>query len=307
MSSKKQLTINIDKATPYLMLIPALGAICFVHLYPSISAIKMSFYDINLLNPTRPFIGFGNYIELFNNPVILRVLLNTFFWTILSLILVTIFSLVIALQLNKSFRGRGTLRAVYLAPWVTPPIVIATVWKLVLSRDFSPISGLLMEIGIIDNPINFLGNPDTFLGFISIPMISLIIINVWNFLPFSMVMYSAGLQTIPNELYEAATVDGASSFQKFIRITLPMLMPVMEIVILLQGIWQFNNFNLSYLVTHGGPLNTTELVAVRIYNEAFTSFRYGFAASVSVVMALIALLPVLIYIKKTFGEETQLD
>jgi ABC-type sugar transport system permease subunit len=112
-------------------------------------------------------------------------------------------------------------------------------------------------------------------------------------------MFLTSLQTIPNELYEAATVDGASKGQKFRSITLPLMLPAAEISILLQGIWQFNSFNLSYLVTHGGPLNTTELLSVRIYNEAFISYNYGFASAISVVMLLVVLIPAIMYIRRT--------
>lgn len=298
-----RILVWFDKYAPYIMLVPAIVAICFVQIYPSLDAIRMSFFDINLLKPDEPFVGLGNYITMFNDPLLIRILLNTLFWTALSLIIGCSFALFVAVQLNKPFWGRGFFRTIFLAPWVTPPLVVATIWQLILSRDFSPISGLLMKAGIISSPIDFLGNPTIYYGFLSIPMISLIVINVWSMFPFSMVMFLAALQTIPNELYEAAIVDGATKWQQFRGITLPMILPVIETTILLQGIWQFNSFNLSYLVTHGGPLNTTELLSVRVYNEAFVNFKYGYAASISVVMLLIVLVPALIYIRNTMAEE----
>jgi len=162
-----------------------------------------------------------------------------------------------------------------------------------------------MKLGWIRHPIDFLGDPTIYLGFLSVPMLSLIVINVWAMIPFSMVMFLAGLQTIPTELYEAATVDGASKGQQFRKITLPLLMPVVKTSVLLQGIWQFNSFNLSYLVTHGGPLNSTELLSVRVYNEAFNNFKYGYGAAISVVMLLVVLVPALIYIRRTMMAENQ--
>ena len=189
--------------------------------------------------------------------------------------------------------------AVKIAPWVTPPLVTATIWRLLLSESFSPINRFLMDINLIDKPINFLGQTDVFLGFLSLPMIMVIVINTWSIFPFLMVMFLAGLQTIPVELYEAAEVDGANKWQKFAKITLPSLMPVVETSILLEGIWQFNNFNISYLVTKGGPLNLTEVLAVRVYSEAFMNFKYSYAAAISVIMLVIVLIPSLYYIKRS--------
>ena len=295
----------LDKYAPIIMLLPAILGLLLIEVYPSLSAINMSFYDINLLNVQKPFIGLGNYVTMFNDPTVVRILFNTFFWAALSLILGSSFALFVAVQLNKPYKGRGFFRALFLAPWVTPPLVIATIWQLILSQNFSPISGLLMKLGWIRHPIDFLGDPTIYLGFLSVPMLSLIVINVWAMIPFSMVMFLAGLQTIPTELYEAATVDGASKGQQFRKITLPLLMPVVKTSVLLQGIWQFNSFNLSYLVTHGGPLNSTELLSVRVYNEAFNNFKYGYGAAISVVMLLVVLVPALIYIRRTMMAENQ--
>jgi multiple sugar transport system permease protein len=117
------------------------------------------------------------------------------------------------------------------------------------------------------------------------------------------VMFLAGLQTVPTELYEAATVDGANKARQFRHITLPLLAPVMETTLLLQCIWQFNNFNLSYLVTKGGPLNTTELLAVRVYTESMTNFKYGYGAAISVVMMIVTLIPALMYISRVIRQQ----
>ncbi len=125
----------------------------------------------------------------------------------------------------------------------------------------------------------------------------MIIINVWSIFPFMMVMFLAGLQTIPPELYEAAEMDGARKSQQFFYVTLPSLIPVISTSILLQGIWQFNSFNISYMVTKGGPLHLTEVMAVRVYSEAFVNFRYGLAAATSVIMLLLVLIPSVFYLR----------
>lgn len=289
----------LDKYTPLIMLVPALLGIVFVHIYPSLDSIRMSFFDIQLLKPDKPFIWFENYLKAISDPATIKIIVNTLFFTVFSLLFGAILAIIVAIELNKGYRGRTFFRAIFLAPWVTPPLVVATVWRLLLSGSFSPINRFLMDINLIDKPINFLGQTDVYFGFISLPMIMVIIINVWAIFPFMMVMFLAGLQTIPAELYEAANVDGASKWKQFTKITLPSLLPVVETSILLEGIWQFNNFNISYLVTKGGPLNLTEVMAVRVYSEAFTNFKYGYAAAFSVLMLIIVLIPSLYYIRRS--------
>jgi len=134
-------------------------------------------------------------------------------------------------------------------------------------------------------------------------MIFLIIVNIWSMFPFCTVMFLAALQTIPLEMYEASLVDGALRTQVFWRITFPMLVPVIQTTLLLQGIWQFNSFNLSYLVSCGVPLNSTELLSVTIYNSAYNAFRYGYAASISVVMLCIVAVPTAISIARSLQSE----
>ena len=302
MTRKRRLNF-FDHFAPFLMVIPAIICILAVHVYPSLRSVSMSFFDINLTRQARPFVGMANYAEAFSNPTVRRVLFNTFMWPVLTIIFGGSFALFVAQKLNRSFRGRALLRTLFLAPWVTPPIVVSMIWKQILSRDFSPISALLMKIGLIDTSINFLGDPTLYFGFVSVPMLSLIVINIWSMFPFCMVMFLAALQTIPLEMYEAALVDGASKLQVFWRITFPMLIPVIQTTLLLQGIWQFNSFNLSFLVTQGGPLNTTELLSVTVYNAAYRGFRYGYAASISVVMLFIVAVPAAISIIRTLRSE----
>lgn len=288
----------IDKYTPVIMLLPALIGVLIVQIYPSLDSIRLSFTDKSLLSPTTSYVGFANYITALKDPQTWQTILNTLIFAILSLALGAVFAMLVANELNKKFRGRTFFRAMFLAPWVTPPLVTSAIWQLLLSETFSPFNGLFMKLGWIDKPINFLGNTEPILGFLSLPLISIIIINVWSIFPFLMVMFLAGMQTIPEDMIEAATVDGANAVQRFFKIKLPCLMPVIETSILLEGIWQFNNFNISYLVTKGGPLNKTMVMAVDVYTEAFINFNYGSGATISVLMMLILLFPAVVYLRK---------
>lgn len=286
-----------ERSSPFLMLLPAaLGVLC-IQVYPTIRSIVMSFFDISLLNKEQPFIGLDNYIKLLRDPVMWKVMLNTILFALLSLAIGGCFAMLVAVELNKNFPGKGLFRTIFLVPWVTPPLVTSMIWKILVSESFSPINAVLLKWGLIDHPLNFLGQTDTIGGIFSVPMLVIIIINVWSIFPFMMVMFLAGLQTIPAELYEAAEMDGAKKFQQFFYITLPSLMPVISTSILLQGIWQFNSFNVSYMVTKGGPLHLTEVMAVRVYSEAFINFRYGLAAATSVIMLLLVLIPSVFYLR----------
>jgi len=287
------------------MLLPAVIGIVMVSVFPSLDAVRMSLFDIQLLKAESPFIGMRNYVTALTDPEFLKVILNTIFFCIVSLFLGSVLAMKIATQLIKDYPGKAFFRSIFLSPWVTPPLVTATVWRILLSENFGPVNTVLLKLGIIDQPISFLGSSTQYLGFLSIPMLVIIVINVWSIFPFMMVMFIAGLQTVPKELYEAAQMDGANKRQQFFRITLPYIMPVIQTSILLEGIWQFNNFNISYLVAKGGPLNLTKLLAVEVYNQAFANFKYGYASGVSVIMVLIVLIPSIFYIRDSLRKEQE--
>jgi ABC-type sugar transport system permease subunit len=292
--------LKLDRWSPAIMIIPALVALLIVRVYPSLDAIRMSFFDIQLLKPDRPFIGIEHYKTAFSDPVTYRIIGNTLVFAVFSLLFGGTLAMLTALELNKRYPERGLFRALYLAPWVTPPLVTAAVWNQIFSYTFSPINSILLRLHLIEAPLKFLGDTRVVGGIFSIPMLVIIIINTWNVFPFLMVMFLAGLQTISPELYEAASIDGANNWQKFWRVTLPSLMPVVATSILLQGIWQFNNFNISYLVTRGGPIRLTEVMAVSIYTEAFSKYDYGYAATVSVIMLMVSIIPSALYLRDNF-------
>lgn len=292
----------IDGHMTLLMLLPASAAVIIVSIYPTLRTIGMSFFDKQLLRQEEPFTGLENYVEALSNSDVWQTIFNTLFFSIVSLILGAALAMYIAVKLIKPLPGKGFFRALFLVPWVTPPLVASFVWRILLSENFSPINSILLKLGLIETPLSFLDNTEVFLGFLSVPLIMLTIINVWSIFPFMMVMFIAGLQTVPQELYEAATMDGAGKIVRFWKITLPCIRPVISVSVLLELIWQFNNFNISYMVTQGGPLGLTKLLSVEVYQQAFTNFRYGYASSISVIMMLIALVPAVIYIRSSMKE-----
>lgn len=262
----------------------------------------MSFFDKSLLKKEEPFVGLANYIEAFSKSSTWQTIFNTLFFAIVSLILGVALAMYIATKLIKPYPLRGFFRAMFLIPWVTPPLVASIVWRFIFSENFSPINSVLLKLNIIDTPVNFLGGTTTFLG-ISKPLVVLTIINVWSIFPFLMVMFIAGLQTVPQDIYEAAKIDGAGKMASFWKITVPCIRPVITSSIVLELIWQFNNFNISYMVTNGGPLGLTKTMAVEVYQAAFTNYRYGYASALSIIMMLIALIPSIIYIRSSLKKE----
>lgn len=299
---KKNRMMRIDHHTPLLMLLPAAASILLVSVYPTLKTMWMSFYDKQLLRKTEPFIGLSNYITALKNPDTWQIILNTLFFSLVSLILGVALAMFIAVKLIKPYPGKGFFRAMFLIPWVTPPLVASFVWRTILSANFSPLNSILLKLGWIKVPISFLESTETCFGFLSVPLIMITIINVWSIFPFLMVMFIAGLQTVPKELYEAATMDGAGKIRSFWKITVPCIRPVISVSVLLELIWQFNNFNISYMVTQGGPLGLTKLLAVEVYQQAFTNFKYGYASAVSVIMMCIALVPAVFYIRSSMKE-----
>lgn len=301
---KKQKSFGsiLNQWTSFLMLMPAIASLLIVSIYPTVKTIWMSFFDKSILKKEEPFIGLANYIEAFSKAGTWQTIFNTLFFAIVSLALGVSLAMLIATKLIRPYPLRGFFRAMFLIPWVTPPLVASIVWRFIFSENFSPINSILLKLHLIKVPINFLGSTATFLG-VSEPLIVLTIINVWSIFPFLMVMFIAGLQTVPQEIYEAARMDGAGKMATFWKITVPCIRPVITSSIVLELIWQFNNFNISYMVTNGGPLGLTKTMAVEVYQAAFTNYRYGYASALSIIMMLIALIPSIFYIRSSLKPE----
>lgn len=291
---------------PYLLVLPLIVSVAFVNLYPLLSALRLSTFDYSLLVGNSEFIGLENYRQALRDSVFWRVVVNTIAWTIGSVVIGVPLGLAVALLMNGRIRGRGAFRALALVPWVTPPVVAAFMWSFLVSDTFSPISATLKNLGWISHNIAFLGGVDIGPRPFTLPMMTVMAVNVWVSVPFLMVVFLAGLQSIPEDLYESARIDGAGVWQSFRNITFPLLLPLVEITVLLDAIAQFSRFNLNYLMTNGGPFNATNILAVYLYQNAFQLFRFGFGAAIGVIMFLMMLPAATIYImaarRRVFAE-----
>jgi multiple sugar transport system permease protein len=236
------------------------------------------------------FEGLSNFAAVLKPKVTAQALYNTVIWVFGSIVFQVILGVATAILLNQNFPGRGIVRSIALIPWVVPGIVAATCWAWMFHTEFGIINYMLTGPGIIEKPIGWLTNKDTVL-----PV--LIAINVWKLFPFVAIMVLAGLQSIPNDLYEAARVDGATFWDEVWHISIPGVRPVIVAVTLLLVIWALNSITIIYAITRGGPANKTLITPIQIFRLAFENVAFNQAAALSVMFFAVVIVIVFIYIK----------
>jgi len=245
--------------------------------YPFFYGIWLSLLDRPVASEGR-FIGLGNYIADWNNPVFWQVVLNTFVYTAVATVLKMIGGLGLALVMNQDFAFKNLTRAMLLLPFIVPTVLSTIAWQWIFDPAFSVINWSMVALGLVDPPgPSWLGNPH-------LAMASLIIVNVWRGLPFYAITLLAGLQTISPELYEAATIDGASAWTRFRYVTLPLMKPIIFIVTMFSIIFTFADFQLIYVLTHGGPANSTHVLATYAFDIAMLGGQFGQGASIALTM-----------------------
>ncbi len=290
----------------YLFLVPAVAVLAILVAYPMVQGIAYSFTNIDLYNmgshtapPSYTFVGLQNYRRIFDPTIpdgkrFWDVLKQTIIWTVGNVSFHFLFGLGLAVLLNRRLPGRGVYRVLLLVPWALPSYVSAFAWRWIFNSQYGFLNLVLTRLGL--ELIPWLSHPNW-------AMVSVIMANIWLGVPFMMVVMLGGLQSINPELYAAAAVDGASRWQQFRYISLPLLKPVMAIAILLGTIWTFNNFNIIYLITQGGPVYKTEILITYAYFEAFTHWRIGIATAYTTVSLVILLVFTYFYIKVLRGIE----
>jgi multiple sugar transport system permease protein len=287
MGKKSGYTIERSKALfAYAFLLPTLVYLLVFQLYPLIESIRLSFTNLNLLNPkSGKYVGFENYRNLFSHdPAFWRIFLNSFIWVFGSTILQFIVALPASLLLNQKIRARGMWRGLVMIPWVTPTVIMGMIWKWIYDGDF----GLLNYY--LGTKTVWLGNEGTGWG-------ALLVSSMWKGFPYAVIMFLAGLQGIPAELYEAATVDGCTGFKKFIYVTVPQLAPVIFMTGLVSIVISWTKFELIWVLTAGGPGYRTSVLPTYVYTKAFGSFEMGSGSAVAVISMVFVALFSLIYLK----------
>ncbi len=261
----------------WILVIPALLLLALVFAYPIARAFWLSLFTENLGTRLQPvFAGLGNFGRMAGDGRFWQSLQNTGVFTLLSVTLEMLLGTTIALVLNQSFRGRGALRAIVLLPWALPTAVMALAWTWIFNDQYGVLNDVLLRLGLVHSSINWLGEP-------SLAMLSLVVADVWKTTPFISIILLAGLQSISPDLYEAHAIDGASPWQSFRKITLPLLMPQILIALVFRFAQAFGLFDLVQVMTGGGPGGSTETVSLYIYATIMRYLDFGYGAALVVV------------------------
>lgn len=281
-----------DNQIGMAFLIPALIFMAILIIYPLVNSFILSFYRQLIYEAKGVYIGFQNYTKILSDPEFWHSLQLSVIWTVLTIAGQLIIGIGSALILNEEFRGRGLMRAFVLLPFFMPTVAATLMWRWLLNEQYGAVNYILMSMHIIDNPISWLANP-------SLAMLTVIFIGIWRYFPFVTINVLARLQTIQQELYEAASVDGANAWHKFCHITLPEIKGVLIVVILLRSLFMFNKVDIILLLTGGGPGNNTLTLPVQAYSYAFEGMQIGRGAANSILQFLIILVFIIIYMKST--------
>ena len=270
----------------FLFVAPAELILLMFLAYPFLLGLWLGSTDM-VVGRKGHFIGFENYISLTQDPIFWLTVFNTFLYTIVAVFLKAVLGIGLAVVLNRDFKAKGLVRAIVLLPWIIPTALSAICFWWLYDSTFSGISWILVKLGIIDDFIDFLGDPWN-------ARFSLIAANVWRGVPFFTIGLLAGLQTINPDLYEAAEIDGASAWKKFRRITLPLLTPLLTVVTVFSIIWTFADFQLVWIITKGGPANATHIFGTLSFQRAMQGGHFGEGAAISNFMLPILVACVLI-------------
>ena len=284
-------------SSPYLWILPSLLLMFIVIFIPIVELFMTSFSTISLAGVRKGFNGLDNYVAIFQDDTFYLVLKNTLVWTIFVVGISTALSMGIAVLLNRKFPGRKIVRAALIVPWAVSLIITAAIWKWILDYNYGTFNYLFTKLNIINENIYWLANPS-----LSFP--AMIGVGIFVTIPFTSFVLLSGLQSISNDLYEAASVDGADGWGKFWRITLPLLKQPLTVSLVLNTIYVFNSFPIIWTMTQGDPVNKTDTVITYLYKLAFQSSKMGEAAAVSVISFLILLMFTLFYVYMTFRKES---
>jgi len=281
------------KDYPILYLIPTFIVIFALAVYPLINNL------INSFSSTGAFPTLVNYKKLFTDRIFLKDLKNTFLWLAYTVPFEMILGLLVAVLLNMKIRFKKAFRTLFIIPWVIPSVVVCIIWKWIYNADYGILNYFLQGLGIIEKNQLWISNPNQVLACIAA-------VYVWKIAPFVMIMYLSGLQTISEDIYEGARLDGANWRQQVVYISLPLLFPVMRSVILVSLIWSLNSFVYVYSISGGGPARVSELVQIFIYKTGIEQYNVEYSAAAANVFLLIVMSIAFVYIALTEKKENEM-
>jgi multiple sugar transport system permease protein len=283
-------------ATPYLLMTPAMVVILLILILPIFYALYLSTTDAQLLTIHKAnFVGLDNYVKFFTSNNLGKVMYATFMYVVLGVTLTYLVGLGTALLLNGRKKGGALFRVILILPWVIPQVVLVLIWKWMLNPQYGIINWLLTATHLISAPISWFTD-------VNFAMTAIMLVTIWKQYPLSCLILLAGMKTIPYDLYEAAQIDGANTWQRFRHITLPGLRYVSSVLVLLLVIWSFTNFVIIWMLTMGGPANRTATLSIYTYLNAFKFNKLGYGAAIGVVCLIISFIFSVIYYRRVIHE-----
>ena len=274
--------------TTWLFVLPAVIVVAALFIYPIFSSLFYSMTTKNLIRPKYNFVGLKNYLDILSDPKFWAAFLNSLKWTVFSLLGQILVGFTAALALNRVNLFKGMYKTLLIIPWAFPSIVIAFSWTWILNGVYGILPNLLVKWNICESAPQFLTEKN-------LAFIVLVLINIWFGAPMIMVNVLSALQTVPQDQYEAAKIDGASTFQSFKHITLPHIKLVMGLLVVLRTVWIFNNFDLIYLITGGGPAGSTQTVPLYAYEMGWGTKLLGKSSAVTVLLFIFLMSVCIIY------------
>lgn len=292
----EQYLLMQNRSVPYFLILPSLLLAAVVIFWPVVHLFEIATHDVNRFGQLRDFNGGANFSALFASPDFMNALWRTAFWTICVVGGALVVSIPVAIILNMDFYGRSVARVIIMLPWAVSLTMTAIVWRWALNGESGMLNSALRGLGLIDTNIQWLASAAT-----AFPM--QILVGILVTVPFTTTIFLGGLSSIPEDLYEASSLEGASLWQQFREITFPLLKPFVNIAIVLNTIYVFNSFPIIWVMTQGGPANTTDILVTHLYKLAFRLGKLGEASAVSLIMLAILLVFTAIYIRLAMRSE----
>jgi multiple sugar transport system permease protein len=286
--------VTSEALTGYVLISPAVCLVLVLLAYPFVLAVSISLTD-RVLGEPGTFVGLRNFVKLVGDSLFRQTVWNSFVYTASTVALKMVLGVGLALLLNREMPARDLIRGALLLPWIVPTSLSVLTWLWMFDSLFSVVNYVLLGAGLIGKKIPWLGDPFW-------AMVSVVLVNTWRGLPFFAISFLAGLMTIPKELYEAAETDGAGAGRRFWHVTLPSLQPVIAVVVLFSTIWTFADFQIVYILTHGGPINATQIFATMAYDVALVAGRIGEGSAIALYL-FPALLGVIVLMLRYLRQE----
>lgn len=276
----------------YYLILPSFLMILAVILYPVASGILLSVREMRLNRPAlgTGFVGLKHFGELITDPVFVTALINTVIWVLVGSVTQFVLGLIVAVALNRQVRGTRLARTLLMLPWILPSVVAGHMWALMLDSRLGVINDILLKLGLIPEYKAWFADPRT-------AMLTVLVVALWQGFPFFALLLLAGLQGIPDDLYEAASVDGANRIEQFIHITIPLLQPVIVATVVLRVIGLVNSPDLLLVLTEGGPGNATQVLSLYAFQTAYKQFNFGLAGAMSVVILILLVFFTILYVR----------